>query len=254
MNKQVIIRNFSRCAKYYDFYSDVQNECGLKLAKTFENENFLKILEPGCGTGNYTALLKKRFSFSKITAFDISPEMIEIAKKKLNNNSVDFYIKDAENPDFMEKFDLITSNAAFQWFENIKSSFEKYKKMLTEEGVFAFSVFGPDTFKELQKIISSYDENASINAVYFLPKTQIELMLHAIFDHVFIIEETIKVRYASLLDLLKTIKYTGTRGDIKSDNMWTENFLRTLQDFYIQTFGEIIATYQIFLCKASIKE
>ena len=43
-----------------------------------------KILDLGCGTGNITQKAKERFPNAKITCLDLSENMIEIAKEKLN--------------------------------------------------------------------------------------------------------------------------------------------------------------------------
>jgi len=249
MDKDTIKRNFSQCAACYDMYSDIQNKCTLKLIDIIEDKNPCDILEIGCGTGNYTRLLKNRFPDAYITAVDISPGMIEVAKEKFKNGRVRFYIEDGENLNIDKTFNLITSSSVFQWFDNPKSSFEKYSRMLTKNGTFVFSAFGPDTFKELQNVVSSHKPGASISAGHFISKQEIQSLLKSAFGESFIFEETITKRYASLLDMLKSIKYTGTRGDTKTDRLWTKNLLKSLQDIYTDMFGGITATYQIFFCK-----
>jgi malonyl-CoA O-methyltransferase len=254
MDKQKIVKNFSQYAGYYDYYCYIQNKCAVKLLRILDKDkNFLKILEPGCGTGNYTLLLKKRFPSSQITAFDISPEMIEIAqnkiKKSVKDNSINFYIKDAEKIKFKEQFDLITSNAVFQWIEDIKSLFEKYKNLLTDRGVFTFSIFGPETFKELQTSLYLYDKKLQINSSGFKNKEEIYTILKSIFDKVYIKEESVQVKYLFFPDLLQAIKYTGTRGDINTNIFWTKEILNNIGKIYNNTFGEIVATYQVFFCK-----
>ena len=51
-----------------------------------------RILELGCGPGNVTRVLKTRFPESRITAIDLAPAMIEIARKDLPE--VDFRMMD----------------------------------------------------------------------------------------------------------------------------------------------------------------
>lgn len=65
-----------------------------------------KILELGCGPGNVTRLLKLRFPKSTITAIDLAPQMIEIARKQLTE--VDFRVMDVRNISIIpEEFDAI---------------------------------------------------------------------------------------------------------------------------------------------------
>lgn len=65
-----------------------------------------KILELGCGPGNVTRLLKLRFPESQITAIDLAPKMIEIARKALPD--VDFRVMDVRDISAIpEKFDAV---------------------------------------------------------------------------------------------------------------------------------------------------
>ncbi len=91
IDKELIKRNFSRYAEYYDQYCSVQSLCARKLIEKNKTDCIrsllskrasgpLRILEIGCGTGNYTKLLIKRFPNAEIKALDISPAMIKIAK------------------------------------------------------------------------------------------------------------------------------------------------------------------------------
>ena len=73
------------------------------------------ILEVGCGSGNYTYLLRKVFNDSRIWAMDISDNMVRIARQKLPDNKTEFVTADAETAELEGSFDLITSNAALHW-------------------------------------------------------------------------------------------------------------------------------------------
>jgi 2-polyprenyl-3-methyl-5-hydroxy-6-metoxy-1,4-benzoquinol methylase len=65
-----------------------------------------KILELGCGPGNITRLMKLRFPESDITAIDLAPNMIEIARKQLPD--VDFRVKDVRDISTIpEKFNAV---------------------------------------------------------------------------------------------------------------------------------------------------
>lgn len=65
-----------------------------------------KILELGCGPGNVTKLLKIRFPEAQITAIDLAPRMIEIARENLPE--VDFRVMDVRTiSSIQEKFDAI---------------------------------------------------------------------------------------------------------------------------------------------------
>lgn len=65
-----------------------------------------RILELGCGPGNVTRLLKLRFPESQITAIDLAPHMIEIARE--HSPDVDFLVMDVRDVSIIPvKFDAI---------------------------------------------------------------------------------------------------------------------------------------------------
>ena len=119
IDKSLVEKNFSRYACYYDAYSTVQNLSASDLAAGIGESKFKSILDIGCGTGNYTALLRNKFPGARIKALDISGEMIKVAKEKLRGGEIEFIVGDGEALNLREKFDLISSNASFQWFTNL---------------------------------------------------------------------------------------------------------------------------------------
>jgi len=95
-------------AKYYDaLYRDKDYEgesivVRRLLAKFAPGASTL--LELGCGTGNYTKILSKRFS---ITAVERSPHMLEVARRKVRSRGVRFVLGDITHvlPGLDEKYD-----------------------------------------------------------------------------------------------------------------------------------------------------
>lgn len=252
MNKNRIINNFSRYASVYDKYANIQQTAANMLIKDLlsERKSARYILEIGCGTGNYTSLLRQKFNKSVIKAIDISEKMVEVAKKKLNRREIDFIVADAETINLSNKFDIITSNATFQWFDNIEAAIEKYKNVLNKKGIISFSIFGPLTFWELDKAIKeTLNEDIKINSKKFLEKNEISSILKKYFEKVNIKEIIMEEKYASLSDFLNKIKYTGTRGNgINGGLKLTRAILNEMEQNYKSMFGQIAASYQIFFC------
>ncbi|UCD55755.1 MAG: malonyl-ACP O-methyltransferase BioC [Candidatus Omnitrophota bacterium] len=250
-NKEIIKRNFSRYARYYDNYSDIQDCCGLKLIGKLNSDGFGNILDVGCGTGNYTGLLRKRFPLAKIKAVDISGEMIEIARKKLQDKQIEFAVRDAEKIDSKDPLDLITSNVSFQWFVDLEKALLNYKKSLKPGGAVLFSTFGPLTFYELNNALKElFKEKKEINSRRFLEKIRITKIMEGLFKKVEIEEETFKESHVSLRELLKKIKYSGIRGSgVNTKNFWVSERIDKLENIYKKKFDGIVATYQVFMCK-----
>lgn len=250
MDKEILIKNFSRCAHFYDKYADVQKNSALRLLGRIEKENFNNILELGCGTGNYTVLLRDKFRQSKLKALDISGKMLQVAQEKLAGQNVEFIIADAETVNLREGFDLITSNACFQWFKDLGNTLMKYKGLLGEGGTVLFSTFGALTFLELNKALSCIFKNANFAADNFITKNEINKILKRIFKRAEVEEVFLKETFFSLKELLKKIKYTGVRGEGFNNNTpFTMKILNEIEEVYLNKFGQIKATYQIFLCR-----
>lgn len=251
MDKQRIERNFSRYAKYYDRYSSVQELCAFKLIEGIKDKRFLRILEIGCGTGNYTRLLRERFPSAQITALDISGEMIRIAKRKLVDKKIEFIVADGEGISLKERFDFITSNASFQWFLNLKDALLGYRDLLTEQGSLAFSIFGPFTFTELNLCIREiFAQDLSIASGNFVCREVIDSILREGFEGVRIKEERLKEEYSCLWELLLKIRYTGVGGEGVKKGLWTYNLIRKLERMYKERYKRVVATYQVFFCQA----
>lgn len=252
--KRSIEKNFSKHAHLYDEYADIQYAAASGLIKEAPSGNIRKILEIGCGTGNYTRLLRERLNEARIMALDKSKNMVEIAKKKLEGERVEFIVADAEELELDEKFDLITSNAAFQWFSDLERAVEKYRDSLDKKGMLLFSTFGPMTFSELEYSLKKVlGQSVSIDAAHFPEKEEIKVILGRYFKESVIREEIRKETFHSLTGLLNKIRCTGERGNAPGNLfLWKRNIINNVEKMYKDGFGDIEVSYQIFFCKAVI--
>jgi ubiquinone/menaquinone biosynthesis C-methylase UbiE len=79
------------------------------------------ILELACGPGNVTRYLRTRYPYSNITAIDLAPRMIEIAKK--NVNDVDFRVMDVRKINSLaNRFDLVMCSFCLPFLSKIDTS------------------------------------------------------------------------------------------------------------------------------------
>jgi malonyl-CoA O-methyltransferase len=250
MDKKRIVRNFSRSAPFYDRYADMQTRCARELLGGAGRRAFGDILELGCGTGNYSVLLSERFKTARLTAVDMSAEMIGVAGNKLKGRGVEFLVADAEEISPRDDFDLITSNACFQWFENLERSLIRYKKMLKNNGLILFSMFGPMTFLELRSCVEALFKDRTVSAAHFATKEKITSLLGKHFAHARVEEKIYEETHPTLGALLQKIKYTGTIGEGFGGGIFLgPKSLRKLEAVYGESFGRIKATYQVFFCR-----
>ncbi len=249
-DKSIIKNNFSKSAGYYDKYCMIQDACAAELIKRAKGRCPKNILDIGCGTGNYTKLLYDKFPQARIRAVDVSDKMIEVARRKFPDETIDFIVHDAQVMFLKEKFDLITSNAAFQWFSDFKSCLLRYKGMLSDNGMILFSCFGPITFYELARALKKLDsENSLLPPESFTKREELNKALKRFFKKVNIEEKIFEEKNESLVELLKKIKYTGTRGNgPKRGGFWTKGKMNRLEKIYKDDFN-LKVTYQVFFCE-----
>jgi len=249
MDKRIIVKNFSKYAHTYDKYADIQRCAARGLLGLIKKRDIADILEIGSGTGNYTLLLKKEFANARIKAVDISDKMVEVAAEKIKDISIEFMVEDAETIDLAERFDLVTSNACFQWFEDLDGTLAKYKDLLKDDGMILFSIFGPATFHELNTSLGCLAEGISAGAGNFIGRKEIEKNLDKNFKKVRIREVKFKKTFSCLRDLLNEIRYTGANGNgLGRKVFFTPHILRRLEEIYLGRFKRIRATYQVFYC------
>ncbi|MEW5692268.1 MAG: methyltransferase domain-containing protein [Candidatus Hydrogenedentota bacterium] len=259
IDKAIISKNFSKYANTYDRYANIQNNAASDLLEFSGNRDPKYILELGTGTGNYTLLITEKFPLSKIISLDISEAMVKQARNKIykakslkNGAEIEFLVADAEETHLTAKFDLITSNATFQWFNDLDLTLDSYKNMLNKNGLLSFSIFGPETFNELRSSICEYlKKDSKITSSNFFSKEQLITILQKYFYNVSIKEIIYKENYSSLKELLLKIKHTGTQGiGLNKRLFFTKKIIADVEDVYKTISKNITATYQVYLCKA----
>jgi trans-aconitate methyltransferase len=84
----------------------------LDLFCNLSNSSCPRILELACGPGNITKYLRLKFPKSEITAVDLAPRMIEIAKQTVEN--VDFRVMDVRDISTLNgNFDMVMCSFCF---------------------------------------------------------------------------------------------------------------------------------------------
>lgn len=103
-------------------------------------ENPLKILDIGCGPGNSTYELKKKYPNAYIIGIDSSQNMIDEAKKKYPD--LEFIKVDASKElDKLDKdFDIVFSNACIQWIDNHYELIPNMFSLVKENGCLAVQI------------------------------------------------------------------------------------------------------------------
>ena len=134
-------------AAQYLKFSDQRTRPSRDLLAQIPISSPRRILDVGCGPGNSTAVLVKRYPDAKVTGIDSSPNMIETAKKSSLPN-MDFAVADLVTYVPEQPMDVIFSNAVFHWVrrEDRLPTMKRFIESLNPGGVFAMQV--PDNFSE----------------------------------------------------------------------------------------------------------
>ncbi|WP_066502838.1 class I SAM-dependent methyltransferase [Abyssisolibacter fermentans] len=131
---------FDKEATHYDswyktklgsFVDQVESDCAMSL---FEVKKDSKILDIGCGTGNFSIRLAQ--AGAKVVAIDISDEMLSIAKQKAEdlNLDIEFYNMDVYNLKFTENtFDGVFSSAAFEFIKEPSKAMDEIFRVVKKD-------------------------------------------------------------------------------------------------------------------------
>ena len=96
------------------------------------------IMDLGCGPGNSTLVLKKRWPKATITGLDSSPQMIKQAKADYPKG--DWVLGDIASWSTDQQYDVIFSSATLQWIPNHEPLFLRLMTCLKDAGVLAIQL------------------------------------------------------------------------------------------------------------------
>jgi ubiquinone/menaquinone biosynthesis C-methylase UbiE len=130
----------------------------VSVIETLSNIHFDTCLEIGCGTGKNTIWLADKAK--QITAVDLTLEMIEKAKLKVQSQNVHFVIADIlEDWSFAnQQFDLATFSLVLEHIENLDAIFEKLNSVIKANGYVYISELHP--FKQYAGSKARFDTGA----------------------------------------------------------------------------------------------
>lgn len=220
MNKDLIKKRFAKNIATYRDNADVQRKMAQRLLSYLNKTDFENILEIGCGAGLLTELAAKKLNFNKYIANDIVPECSEYIAGI--SSDINFVPADIEEfiPIQEQKFDLIISNASFQWFNDFTGVVKKLIAKLSNNGILLFSTFGKENLREISFITGE--------SLPYYSAEEIKLMLKKYNPKV---EEEIRIMlFNSPKEVLKHLQLTGVNA-LESKH-WTKQDLKNFENVY----------------------
>ena len=121
-------------------FAHERTQPSLDLAGRIPLDNPRKVLDMGCGPGNSTAVLARRFPGAEILGVDSSPDMIEAARRACPQCR--FLLADAGRDigAFPADADIVFSNACIQWIPDHRRLLSDWMGLLAPGGVLAVQV------------------------------------------------------------------------------------------------------------------
>ena len=239
MDKDLIRRRFTRAIGTYPKAASVQQEIAYRMEGLLQGfcspDNCGQVLEVGCGTGCFTRRLLETMRPGRLLINDICPDM-EACFTDLLSARVTFVAGDAECCDFPAGNNLVVSCSALQWFEHPEAFLRRCGGLLADEGLLAFSTFGPDNLREVSAV-------SGAGVVY----SSVEELLDALsagFDILHAEEQCKELLFPSPLDVLRHLQQTGVTGLRR--RWWTKSDLERFCSRYAECFGvgsDVCLTY-----------
>ncbi len=136
--KQLSIREFAKAAKVYEsdkggVYKICKKDYPDILAE-LDKEAFTDLLDCGCGPAPMLPFMHKRYPKMRYTGIDLTPEMIEVARKK-NVKNANLVVGDCENLPFEgDSFDVVICCQSFHHYPNVQNFFNGVFRVLRPGG------------------------------------------------------------------------------------------------------------------------
>jgi trans-aconitate 2-methyltransferase len=115
------------------------------------------VVDLGCGTGELTAELARKWPQARVVGVDNSPEMLEKSKSYAGDR-LRFELSEMERWTPEHPVDLLFSNAAFHWLKPHEQQIKRLATFVAAGGTFAFQA--PNQFEEPTHVIMQEVRNA----------------------------------------------------------------------------------------------
>lgn len=252
IDKQRARRSFSRAAVTYDEVAVLQREVGERMLRRLELVKMQPgtILDLGAGTGVATGQLMQQYDKSSVFALDFALPMLQRTKKRGGwFRKPRCTCADMEHLPFASSsMELIYSNLAFQWANDLSGLFAECMRVLKPGGLLMFSTFGPDTLKELRQAWAAVDDDHHTSP--FMDMHDIgDMLVHERYADPVMDVDQLTLTYGSVDELMRDLKHLGAHNSVRERKkaMTGKGRMQAMRDAYEQhrRDGLLPASYEV---------
>jgi ubiquinone/menaquinone biosynthesis C-methylase UbiE len=151
-----------------------------RLGKVLNINSIENAIEIGCGAGFLAAHLNKKYNIN-ITAVDVDPEQIELAKKhQKERENLKFIVEDATKLKSSEnqKYDLAISTFVLHHIPNWNNALNEIKRVLKSDGFYFFyDLTYPNILAKIFKpILKNYGIYTAKDITDYLEKNNFQIL------------------------------------------------------------------------------
>ena len=260
-DQQRVRQAFDKAADSYDEAAVLQKEVCQRLLEKLDVVQLSPewILDAGTGTGEAVKPLQKRYKKSEVVLLDLSEAMLQKSVKQgVMFRKPHQVCGNIESLPFAnQSFDLLFSNLAMQWCNDLGATLTEFKRVLKPGALLQFATFGPDTLKELRASWEKVDEAVHVNS--FIDMHDIgDALLQVGFAEPVMESEIITVNYKEVDTLMQDLRDIGANVTANGhrQGLLTRNMLKQLREAYeVYRQDDVLpASYEIVYGHAWVAE
>ena len=223
-----IRRAFDRSAPAFSGNDFLYREMARRMGERLDMVRITpkQILDAGCGLGADRPMLSHRYPEAQWIGVDSSQGMLA-AGHSADLAATGFFrrlLNQGRNaksqrvcadlnalPVAGQSMDLVWSNAALHWLDDLPETFKELNRVLQVGGLLMFSLFGPDTLKELRlatqlAVPGSVDRTLSFTDMHDVG----DMLVHGGFSDPVMDMETLTLTYVDPWQALRELKAMGS--------------------------------------------
>jgi len=164
--KKQVSNMFDNIAPYYDFLNrflslGIDTIWRKKMVTLLNQKNPKVVLDMATGTGDVALEIAKQTNATRIVGVDISPQMLEIGKKKVKKQgkeqTIEMHVGDSENLSFTDNtFDGATVAFGVRNYENLEKGLQEMKRVLKPGGDLVVLEFSRPTIFPFKQVFNGY--------------------------------------------------------------------------------------------------